>query len=81
MDFNDLLRLKGFDPATVIVLRHRPKEEQLNRVLRWLAAERHDLFNAYQQCQGPKLEASMQKASHLASFIGHAPGKALFVGF
>lgn len=80
MDFNDLLRLQGFDPATVIVLRHRTYEEQLNRVLPWLAAERHDLFNAYQQVQSVRLEASMGRASHLASFIGHAPGKALFVG-
>lgn len=80
MDFRTLLELSGYDPRSVIVLRHRPFEPELNRVLPWLAAERHDLFNAYQQTQGAKLEKSMLGASHVASFIGHAPGKALFAG-
>ncbi len=79
MLLNDLLRINNIDPKTVLVLRHRP-EPQLNKVFPWLAAERHDLFNAYQQAQGEKLEKAMQRAKYIASFIGHKPEKALFGG-
>jgi hypothetical protein len=82
MDFslNDLLRQKDIDPQHVLVVRHRPVEPKLNKVLLWLAAERHDLFNAYQATQSPKLEKAMMGAKYLASFIGHQPRKALFIG-
>lgn len=83
MNLNDLLRSKGINPEHVFVLRHRPHEPELNKVLPWLAAERPELFNAYQQTQGQKLERAMQKMTgtgYVASFIGHEPGKALFVG-
>jgi hypothetical protein len=51
-------------------------------VLLKLAAEEPDLFNAYQQTQREKLEkvmGGMSGAGYLASFIGHEPGKAVFV--
>lgn len=83
MNLNDLLRGKGIDPQQVLVLRHRPNAPELNKVLPWLAAERHDLFNAYQQTQGERVERAMQAqmgAGYVASFIGREPGKALFVG-
>jgi hypothetical protein len=74
---------KGIAPEHVLVLRHRPTEPQLNKVLPWLAMERPDLFNAYQQGQGEKLERVMQSMrgiGYIASFIGREAGKALFVG-
>lgn len=80
MDFNDLLVKREIDPKTVLVLRHRPPERELRKVFPWLAAERPDTFNAYQQTQGPKLEKSMQEADYVASFIGHEAGKAAFIG-
>lgn len=83
MNLNDLLLGKGIDPQHVLVLRHRPHEPELNKVLPWLAAERPDIFNAYQQTQGEKLERTMQAMTatgFVASFIGREPGKALFVG-
>jgi hypothetical protein len=83
MNLNDLLLANGADPQYVVVLRHRPYEPELNKVLPWLAAEKPDVFNAYQQTQGQKLENVMKAMSgvgYVASFIGHAPGKALFVG-
>lgn len=80
MHLNDLLTAKGYDPQQVLVLRHRPFEAALNRVLPWLAAERHELFNAYQQAQREKVEKAMTTARYVASFIGHAAGKAVFVG-
>ena len=40
MDLNDLLKGKEIDPKKVLVLRHRPHEPELNKVLPWLAAEK-----------------------------------------
>jgi hypothetical protein len=80
MDLNDLLQKQGIDPAQVIVLRHRPSEPKLNKVFRWLAADKPNLFNAYQQTQGERVEKAMTAAAYVASFIGHEPGKALFIG-
>ena len=74
---------KGIDPQHVLVFRHRPQEPELNKVLPWLAADKPDLFNAYQQAHGVRLEAAMEAmkgAGYVASFIGREPGKALFVG-
>ncbi len=80
MLLNDLLTAHGIGPKTVLVLRHRPWEPQLNKVISWLAAERPELFNAYQQTQRERVEKAMQRAAYVASFIGHEPGKAMFVG-
>lgn len=83
MNLNDLFLSKGIDPRQVLVFRHRPYEPELNKVLPWLAAEKPDVFNAYQQTQSEKLEkvmSTMKGAGYVASFIGHEPGKALFIG-
>lgn len=80
MNLNDLFLAKGIDPQQVLVLRHRPSEPELNKVLPWLAAEKPEIFNAYQQTQSEKLEKAMVGAAYIASFIGREAGKALFVG-
>lgn len=80
MDFNGLLRVADIDPRDVLALRHRPSEPELRKVLPWLAEERPEVYNAYQQTQGKKVENAFLAAKYIASFIGHAPGKALFVG-
>ena len=82
MTLNDLLYSKDIDPheERVLVLRHRPWEPQLNKVLPWLAAEKPDVFNAYQEIQNEKVERAMTRGRYVASFIGQEPGKALFVG-
>ena len=83
MNLNDLLESKRIDPKHVLVLRHRPHEPKLREVLPWLAAEKHDFFNAYQQTQRERVERIFQfmnGSGYVASFIGHEPGKALFVG-
>lgn len=83
MQLNDLLVRQGIDPSKVLVFRHRPKESDLNRVLPWLAADRPDVFNAYQQTQGERVERVMQAmigSGHVASFIRREAGTALFVG-
>jgi hypothetical protein len=79
-DLNALLTNGHIDPRQAIVMRHRPHEPELRKVLPWLAAEKPDVFNAYQQTQNEKVERAMLEAKFVASFIGHEPGKALFVG-
>jgi hypothetical protein len=44
------------DPQQVIVMRHRPHEPELRKVLPWLAAEKPDVFNAFQKTQSEKAE-------------------------
>lgn len=83
MRLDELLIRQAIDPRKVIVLRHRPFERELRKVLPWLAQERPDVFNAYQQTQGARIEKTMkglEGSGFVASFIGHEPGKALFVG-
>lgn len=80
MELNDLLTKKGIKPNRVLVFRHRPTEPDLNKALPWLAAEKPDWFNAYQQTQPERVENAMLKRSYIASFIGHEAGKAVFVG-
>lgn len=83
MSLNDLLLAKSIDPQQVLVLRHTPYEPELNKVFPWLAAEKPEVFNAYQQGQGERLQKVMQQmvgTGYVASFIGHKPGKALFIG-
>jgi hypothetical protein len=69
MRFNDLLANEGIELDTVLVLRHTPKERELRKVLPWLAAERPDLVNAFQETQGSiKVETDLLKARYVASF-------------
>ena len=73
MNFDDLLVREGIDPGRVLVLRHRPHEAGLHRVLPWLAAERPSVFNAYQQTQVEKLERSMARmVASLPNMVGRA---------
>jgi hypothetical protein len=82
MDLNYLLFTRGIDTKTsrVLVMRHTPTEPQLRRRLPRLAAERPDLFNAYQRGQNPAVEKQLMGADYLASFIGRRAGQGLFVG-
>ncbi|MBI1956298.1 MAG: GIY-YIG nuclease family protein [Acidobacteria bacterium] len=83
MNLNDLLAKHGLDTKQrkhILVMRHRAHQPELHKVLPWLAAEKPVWFNAYQQSQWPKQEKMLTQAKYLASFIGHEPGEALFVG-
>ena len=80
MNLKDLLTGKSIDPQQVLVMRHRPPEPGLNKVLPWLAAEKPDVFNAYQQTQVPRVEKALLRARYVASFIRYQSGKALFIG-
>ncbi len=83
-NLNDLLTGKGIDPQQVLVMRHAPKPKpnrpEPKKVLLWQAAEKPDVFNAYQQTHRPRVEKAVLRARYVASFIGHEPHKALFIG-
>lgn len=84
MTLTHLLQHADIDPAHTMVMRHRPTEPALRKVLPWLAQEQPDVFNAYQQHQGATLEKAMAKLAgkgHIASFIGMRAGEAVFAGF
>lgn len=76
----DMLINESIDLKDVLVLRHVPQEIEMKKVLPWLASDKPEIFNAYQQTQKPGAEKAMQKVKYVASFIGHKPGIALFVG-
>jgi len=61
VNLNALLIEGNIDPREVLVMRHRPYEPELRKVLPWLAAEKPDVFNAYQQTQGKKVEKAMHE--------------------
>ena len=74
MTLNEPLLREHITTENVIVLRHKPVEPGLARVLGWLAAEYPKTFNAYQQTQGAVLEKSMLKmvgAGYVACFLEH----------
>lgn len=81
MNFDELLRKRGIDPEKVLVMRHVEKtpKDFRKRLEDW-ARNEPDLFNSYQRGQGSTSRISLAKAAYLASFIGHEPGKAKFVG-
>lgn len=80
MDLHTLLIQEGINPDSTLVMRHCPLQPQIRKWLPSFAAENPEIYNAYQQCQSPRAERQLTRARHLASFIGHEPGRALFVG-
>lgn len=79
--FNDLLAKAEIDPKSVLIMRHRPTDLGLRRVLPWFASDKPEIFNAYQQAQlNSNVESALKNSSYLASFIGEIPKKAHFVG-
>ena len=79
-DFKDLLAKHKIDPQDVLVLRHTPTVPRLRDAFLRLAAVHPDVFNAYQQTQREGVENEMKNVTYVASFIGHAPASALFIG-
>jgi len=81
MNFNELLKKRGINPEGVLVMRHTEKNpRQFREKLERWAQDNPDVFNAYQQGQSGRRASALANATYLASFIGHSPGKAKFVG-
>lgn len=75
---NDLFDRSGIDPSDVVVVRHRPSEARLNRIMPWLVSERPDLFSAYEAVQDRRAAATFRRRRYLASFLGLQPGAGVF---
>jgi hypothetical protein len=80
VEIDDLLHKAGVDPSNVMVMCHRPTEKGLRQSLPTLAAECHGIYNPYQCQHAETVEMALSRPTHLASFIGHETGRALFVG-
>lgn len=83
MDFKDIVRASGINPDRkdkIGLVRHRPYEPELGRVIPWIINDRPQLFEVYQSVPG-RPAASIRRAEYLASFLGLRPGTAHFVGF
>lgn len=83
MELNDLLQKHGINPAKTIVMRHRPDEPGLRKILPWMVHGSPEIFNAYQQSHNGAQEKALQKLAGdgwVASFLGIFPGQAIFCG-
>lgn len=80
MRFNLLLREAGLDPASTAIILHTPKPPRLRMWLPYIAAERHDLFEAYQSVHSPGVEATLANRTHAASFVRLADGTQCLAG-
>jgi hypothetical protein len=82
MELSYLLSEANLDTkrVRVLVMRHVPSEPEFRKMLPWLAAERPDIYNAYQQSQHPHVQKQMTSAEYVVSCIGHKPREALFIG-
>lgn len=80
MEFNDLLQKEEIDPASVLIMRHRPSDPLLRKALRRLALEDEASFIDYQSSHGPRTEAALKRVKFIASFVADGSNRALFVG-
>lgn len=83
MELNDLLKKHDIDLTKSIVMRHRPVEPGLLKVLPWMVHEQPAVFNAYQQSHSGAQEEALRKIAGngwLVSFFGVDAGKAVFCG-
>lgn len=80
MEFNDLLAKAGIEPASVLIMRHRPSDPMLRKALPRLALEDEQSFVDYQSSHGPRTEAALRRVSFIASFVADGSNRALFVG-
>ncbi len=81
MHFNQLLQIDGVDPASTVVLRHRPPESRLRSALDHIAQEQHHLFHTYQSFQGSEQTSRLiQNARYVAAMLALEGDSAVFVG-
>lgn len=81
MDFNQLLQIDGVDPASTVVMRHRPGESRLHSAFVRIVQEQSHLFNAYQRIQGSeRISRSIQKARYVAAMLALGGDSAVLVG-
>lgn len=80
MKFSVLLDEAGISPTDVTFLLHNATEEPFRSKLGWIAANRPDLFSAYQALHGSQAAATIQNRPLVASFVPLGKGFYLFAG-
>jgi len=80
VEFNDILRGAGIDPAEVGLILHKPGDPHLRRMVCHIAADRPDLFAAYQGTHAAVQEATLKARRIAASFVMAESGQLTFVG-
>jgi hypothetical protein len=80
MEFAQLLQMVAIAPADVAVCLHKPGDIRTRRILATWAAERRDLFDAYQSTHPPIAEATLKRRSVLAAFVAREDATLLFCG-
>jgi hypothetical protein len=78
--FNLLLADAGIEPHQTAVAFHTPSEPPLRRALPWLAQERPDLFDAYQNNHARNAEATVRGRRWMASFVAGEGRDMIFAG-
>lgn len=77
---HDLMSSAGIEPYDIAVVRHRPKESKLQKVVPWIVSERPELFCLYQSFQEARATACFRQRRYLLSFLGLEPGRGVFAG-
>lgn len=80
MEFNDLLRIKGFDLKNVALALHKMSASAARRALCQMVEEDPEAFNAYQSTHPAIQEATLKSRAFLASFVMTGEGHFTFVG-
>ena len=80
MDLRQIFGLTGLPEDRCAVIFHRPSDPALRRSLPWLAAERGEVFDAYQSYHNRSVHATLARRELLLSFIETPEREHLFVG-
>jgi GIY-YIG catalytic domain len=80
MNLHTIIGTTGIAREDIAVMLHVSDRPRLHRALPILASEHPDLFNAFQNQHGPKVEATLMKRGHIASFVNLRGDEYAFVG-
>lgn len=80
LTFNDLLGLNGVAAEDVTLILHVTTQQPLRDMLPHLAANRRDLFDAYQAVHSDMATATLRNRPLMASFVPLASDRLLFEG-
>ncbi|WP_165905272.1 GIY-YIG nuclease family protein [Rhodovulum euryhalinum] len=72
--------MAGLDPSDVSVILHTTNLRPLRRMLQYLAAERRDLFDAYQAVHSDQATSTLRGRELVATFLPFEEGRLLFEG-
>lgn len=80
MRLSQVMRAEGMEPGQATLILHRPKPPHLRRMLPWIAAERPEVFDAYQSVHSRPAQATLRGRPLTLSFVTVAEGRLAFAG-